>query len=135
MAASSHPDNLGHEPSLGELFGTLTSDLGLLVRKELELAKVEVREEINGTGKAGAAFGGAGFTAYLAAVFVSLAIAIALAAVMPDALAFLLVGVVYAIAAYVLFKQGQERMKQVRPPQQTIETLKEDVEWAKAQMK
>ena len=135
MAVPSRPDDVGHDPSLGQLFSTLTADLGTLVRKELELAKVEVKQEINGTSKAGAAFGGAGFTAYLAVIFVSLAIAIALAAVMPDALAFLLVGVVYAVVAYVLFKQGQERMKQVRPPEQTIETLKEDVEWAKAQMK
>ena len=133
--ATQQPDRIDHEPSLGQLFSTLTSDLGLLVRKEIELAKVEVKEEINGTGKAAGAFGGAGFTAYLAVVFVSLAAAIGLAAVMPDALAFLLVGAVYAVVAFVLFKQGQERMKQVRPPQQTIETLKEDVEWAKAQMK
>jgi hypothetical protein len=53
---------------------------------------------------------------------------------MPRALAFLIVAVVYAVAAAVLISQGRRRLKQVNPvPQQTVETLKEDVQWAKAQ--
>jgi hypothetical protein len=45
--------------------------------------------------------------------------------------------VVYGIIAFVLVKQGQNKMKQASPPvpEQTIETVKEDVEWAKTQMR
>jgi len=53
---------------------------------------------------------------------------------MPTALAFLIVGLLYAIAAAVLVARGRERMKQVNPiPEQTVQTLKEDAEWARAQ--
>jgi hypothetical protein len=57
--------------------------------------------------------------------------------VMPAWLAALIVAVVYGIIAFVLVKQGQARMKRPAPPvpEQTIETVKEDVEWAKTQMR
>jgi hypothetical protein len=47
------------------------------------------------------------------------------------------VAVVYGIIAFVLVKQGQAKMKAAGPPvpEQTIETVKEDVEWAKTQMR
>jgi hypothetical protein len=56
---------------------------------------------------------------------------------MPAWLAALLVAVVYGIVAFVLVKQGQATMKAAGPPvpEQTIETVKEDVEWAKTQMR
>jgi hypothetical protein len=56
---------------------------------------------------------------------------------MPAWLAALLVAVVYGIVAFVLVKQGQAKMRQAGPPvpEQTIETVKEDVEWAKTQMR
>ena len=56
---------------------------------------------------------------------------------MPAWLAALLVAVVYGIVAYVLVKQGQARIGQATPvvPEQTVETVKEDVEWARTQMR
>ena len=50
------------EPSLGELFSTLTSDLGDLVRSEMELARVEIREEAGKAGKAAGMLGGAAWS-------------------------------------------------------------------------
>ena len=52
-----------------------------------------------------------------------------------DWLAALLVGVVYAVAAYLLYRQGRERVEEAAPPvpEQTVETVKEDVQWAKTQ--
>jgi uncharacterized membrane protein YqjE len=120
--------------SLGELFSEMTSDLSTLMRKEIELAKVETKEEVQKAGKAAGMLGGAGVAGYFALLMVSFALAWFLAEFMPTALGFLIVGVLYAIAAAVLAKTGQKKMKEVNPvPEQTVETLKEDAEWAKAQ--
>lgn len=122
------------ELSLGELFGKLTADVGELFRKEVQLAKLETKEEATRAGKAAGMLGGAAAVGYLAAILLSFALVWALSEVMHIAIAFLLVGAVYAVAAIVLFSKGKERMTHVQPvPDQTVATLKEDVEWAKAQ--
>jgi nitrate/nitrite transporter NarK len=78
---------------------------------------------------------GAAAIGLLAAATLTTCFILALNAVMPAWLAALLVAVVYGIVAFVLVKQGQARMKRATPPvhEQTIETLKEDVQWAKTQ--
>lgn len=122
----------GAEPTLGELVSGMTADVGLLVRKELELAKAEVREEAKTSGKAAGMFGVAGLAGHFALLFVSLALAWGLAEIMPTGLAFLLVGIAYAVVAAVFAMKGRERLREVRAPEQTIETIKEDVAWARA---
>jgi hypothetical protein len=83
-------------------------------------------------------FGGAGGAGYFALLFLSLTIMFALAELFGEgpgahALGALIVFLVYAIAGAVLFLQGRKKMQQVSPtPTQTVETLKEDVQWAKA---
>lgn len=120
------------EPTLGELVSGMTADVGTLVRKELELAKAEVREEVRTSSRAAGLLGAAGVTAHLALLFASLALAWGLTEVMPEGFAFLVVGVLYAVVAAVLAAQGKKRMREVRPPEKTIETVKEDVAWARA---
>lgn len=122
------------EPSLGELVAGMTADFGTLVRKELELAKAEVREEAKSSGKAAGMFGAAALAGHMALLFLSLALAWGLTEIMPEGFAFLLVGLLYAVVAYVAATQAKQRMREVRPPEQTIETVKEDVAWAKARM-
>jgi uncharacterized membrane protein YqjE len=120
--------------SLGELFSEMTSDLSGLVRKEIELAKVETKEEASKAAKAGGMLGAGAVTAHMALLFLSLALAWLLAEFLPTPVGFLIVGVIYAVAAAVLLMQGKKRLQEVDPvPQQTVETLKEDVEWVKAQ--
>jgi uncharacterized membrane protein YqjE len=122
------------EKSIGQLFSELTSDLSTLMRKEVELAKVETKEEVGRAAKAGGMLGGAAVTGYFAILFLSFALAWLLDEWMHTALAFLVVGLVYAVVAAVLALRGRDRMQSVNPvPQQTVETLKEDVQWAKAQ--
>jgi uncharacterized membrane protein YqjE len=122
------------EKSLGQLFSELTSDLSSLMRKEVELAKVETKEEVARAGKAGGMLGGGAFAGWFALLFLSFALAWLLDEWMHTALAFLIVGLVYAVVAAVLVMQGRSRMQSVNPvPQQTVETLKEDVQWARAQ--
>lgn len=122
------------EKSLGELFGEMTSEVSQLMRKEVELAKVEIKEEVGRAGKAGGMLGAGAGAGYFALLFVSLALAWLLDQAMNTALAFFLVGLLYAIAAAVLITRGRDHMKNVDPvPRQTVETLKEDAEWVKAQ--
>jgi F0F1-type ATP synthase assembly protein I len=122
------------ERSLGELFADMTGEVSTLMRKEVELAKVELKEEVGRAGKAGGTLGAGAVAGYFALLFASLALGWLLDQVMNTALAFFIVAVLYGIAAAILISQGRQKLKQVDPvPRQTVETLKEDVEWAKAQ--
>ena len=122
------------EKSLGELVAAMTGEVSELMRKEVQLAKVELKEEVGRAGKAGGMLGAGGVAGYFALLFVSLALAWLLDQAMPIALAFFLVGALYGIAAAVLITRGREQMKHVDPvPRQTVETLKEDAAWVRAQ--
>jgi uncharacterized membrane protein len=120
------------EASLGELFSEMTSDLGLLVRKEIELAKTETKEELTCAGRGAAMFGAAAVAGMLALLLVSFAAAWGLAVVIPTGWAFLVIGVIYGVVAAVVALRGRDQMKRVGAPEQTIQTLKEDVQWARA---
>ena len=123
------------DKSLGELFGDLSTDLRNLVSQELRLARAEVTQEVAKAGKAGGLLGAGAFTGYLAVVLLSFAAAWGLSEVVPEGVAFLVVGLVYAVVAAVLLLSGRKKVAAVSPaPTQTVETLKEDVEWAKNRM-
>jgi uncharacterized membrane protein YqjE len=120
--------------SLGELFSEMSSEISTLMRKEVELAKVETKQELRRAGRAGGMLGASGFTGYMALLFLSFALAWLLDQWMPTALAFAIVGVLYGIAAAVLYMRGRSEMREVNPvPEETIETLKEDAQWLKTQ--
>jgi Flp pilus assembly protein TadB len=123
--------------SLGELLKQLSEQTTRLVHQELELAKAELQQKGREAGKGAGLFGGAGALGLAALGALTACFILALNAVMPAWLAALIVAVVYGIVAFVLVKQGQARMKRAAPPvpEQTIETVKEDVEWAKTQMR
>jgi hypothetical protein len=122
----------GEEPSLGKLVGELTEDLSRLMRQELELAKAEIRQEAGKAGKAAGMLGAAGFAGYMTAVLLSLALVFALASFMGLGWATLVVAVLWAVAGAILFSAGRARLRKVSPkPERTVETLKEDVEWAR----
>lgn len=126
------PSRDGSDASLGELLSRLTSDLSRLLRQEVELAKTEVRLEARKAAKAGGMLGAGALAGYLALLLLSFAAAWGLAEVMPAALGFAIVGVLYAIVAALLLATGRRRMQDVEPvPQQTVETVKEDAQWAK----
>ena len=119
--------------SVGQLLGDVTRELQALVRKELELARAEAKEELQRAGAAGKRFGVAGLAGYLAVVMLSFAAAWALTALMPTGWAFFAVGVVLAAVAAAMALQGRRRLREFHPvPQETAETLKEDVQWLKS---
>jgi hypothetical protein len=121
--------------SLGELFSELTQETRTLVRQEVQLAKTEMSQKASQVGKdvgflaAGGAVAYAGLLAIVAGIiFVLAEIGLALW------LSALLVGLVVAAAGYFLVRKGLDALKQENlAPQETIETLKEDKQWAKDQ--
>ncbi len=119
--------------SLGELIATATADLSTLMRKELELAKVEIKREVVNAGKGAGAFGAAGIAALLGLIFLSIALAYGFSKLYGDhvGLGFLTVGVLYVIAAGLAALFGKKSISKVGPPERTIETLKDDVAFAK----
>ena len=125
--------------STGELMKQLAQDMGALFRQEVELAKAEMAEKGKRFGIGAGIAGAGGVIGLLAGIALTICLIAALTIVMPGdgfgalALAALAVTVLYAIAAFVLFKTGQGKIKQAAPPvpEQTVETVKEDVEWLK----
>lgn len=115
---------------VGTLVADVAKDLSTLMRQELELAKVEMKQEATRAGKAGASLGGAGLAGWLALIFLSLTIMFVLDIWMHIAVAALIVTVIWAIVGGVLFTTGKKKLDQVNPvPERTVETVKEDVRW------
>ncbi|HUQ21907.1 MAG TPA: phage holin family protein [Gaiellaceae bacterium] len=107
-----------------------------LARQELQLAKAEMaakgRQAVPGIGMVGAA-GGVGL---LAAGALTACLILALDGIMANWLAALLVGVLLVALAAALYQAGKRRVQEAGPlvPEQTVETIKEDVQWAKTQI-
>lgn len=121
--------------SLGELFGELSRETTTLVRQEITLAKVELTQKAAQVGKdvgflaIGGAVAYAGFLALVAAaiVLINLAINILWLSALIVAIAVMLIG-------YLLIRSGLEHLKHGNlAPTQTIESIKEDAQWAKEQ--
>jgi hypothetical protein len=122
------------DASLGGLVGQLTSDLGALLRDEVQLAKIELKEDATRAARAGGMFGAAAVAGWLAAELLLFAAAWGLAEVMPIGFAFLIVGAVVAIVGLALFAAGRARMRDLNmKPEQTIQTMQENVQWARQQ--
>lgn len=112
--------------SVGDLIGEVSNDLSTLMRQELALAKAEVRQEATTAGKAAGMLGAAGFAGYMVVLFLSITLWWALANVMDEAWAALIVAALWAVVGAVLYMVGKARLKQVHPkPERTVQTLKE----------
>ena len=122
---------------LPELMKTLADQTATLVRQEIDLAKAEFSEKGKKAGQGAGMFGGAGVIGFLALAALTAAAILGLATALPDWLAALIVGLVYAGVAGVLVLQGRNKVQEAGPPipEQTVDTVKEDVEWAKTQKK
>jgi len=122
------------EASLGELFSRLTNDVSSLVSTQLELAKVEIKDEVTRAGKGAGMLTGGALAGYLAVTLLSFAVAWGLAAAIPAGWAFFIVGLVWAGVAAALAVTGRNQFKEIHPvPPQTKAALKEDIEWARQQ--
>jgi uncharacterized membrane protein YqjE len=120
------------DTSIGELIGNISNDMSQLFRQEVELAKVELKQEAAKAGKAGGMLGGAAFAGYLAVVLLSFAVVFGLSNVMDPGWAALIVAVIWAAVGAVLFASGRKQLKTVDPvPRRTVDTIKEDAKWLK----
>lgn len=115
----------GSEPSLGTALGDVTRDMSRLVRQEIELAKAELRRDAKRAGLAAGMFGGAALGGYMVLLFLSFALWWALANVMDQGWAALIVAGIWAVVAAVLFLVARTRTRAIKGPQETAQTVRE----------
>lgn len=121
------------DKSLGELLAEMSSELGTLFTKEVELAKVELRDDAKRAGRGATMLGIAGVAGWMTVLFVSFAAAWLIDQSLNTPLSFLIVGAVWAVVAVVAASTGRSRLRQLEGVPQTKQTLKEDAQWVKAQ--
>ena len=132
----SHNDSHAtRDDSMGELFRQLSEQTSTLVRKEVDLAKAELTEKGKKAGAGAGLFGGAGLLGVFGLAVLTAALVIGLAGLMADWVAALIVGLIYLAGAAVVALRGRDKVREAGPPvpEQTVETIKEDVQWAKNQ--
>jgi uncharacterized membrane protein YqjE len=133
--AAEEPRDL-REKGMGELFKHLSDDLSTLVRQELRLAQAEMTDKGKKASIGASMLGGAGVVGMLALATLTTFFIALLATAMAVWLAALIVTVLYGAAAGALALIGKNRVSEATPPvpEQTVETVKEDVQWAKTQL-
>jgi hypothetical protein len=121
------------DASFAELFKKLSTETSTLIRQEMALARAELQQKGKDAGKGAGLFGGAGVVGLLAAGALTAGIILLLDKLMAAWLAALVVAAAYAAIAAILALIGKGEIQRATPPvpQQTIETTKEDVAWAK----
>lgn len=121
------------EKSIGELVSAATRDLSQLVRSEIALAKSEIKQEVKQASAGAAMFTGAALAGYLTLLFLSFAAAWGIGTLLGGGTGWglLIVGVLYGIAAAVMALTGKKKVSQVKPPERTIRTVKDDLAWAR----
>jgi uncharacterized membrane protein YqjE len=121
--------------SLGELFSELSRQTSTLIRQEVALAKAEIKEKGSEVGKDVGMMAAGGLLAYAGLLALIATIIIILAEFMEWWLSALIVSIVVLGIGGLLVQRGMSALKQTNmKPEQTIETLKEDKEWAKKQL-
>lgn len=136
MAERNGNNDLYDRPT-GELLRELSQQTTELVRQEIELAKAELGEKGKQAGLGAGMFGGAGLFGVGAFAALTTTIIAALDRAMALWLAALIVAVVYGIVAAVLAQRGKQKVQEVGAPvpEQTRDSVKEDVQWAKTRMR
>jgi hypothetical protein len=111
--------------SLGDLLGEVSRDISTLMRQEVELAKAEIRDSAKKAGKGAGLVGGAGYAALMVVFFLSIALWWALGTLVGNGWSGLIVAVLWAVVAAILFAVGKSSMKKVKGIPQTIDTVKQ----------
>lgn len=111
--------------SLGDLLGEVSRDVSTLMRQEVALAKAELKESATRSAKGGGLIGGAGYAAAMAVFFLSVALWWWLGTLIGGGWAGVIVAVIWAAVAGILFAAGRRQFADVQGAPQTVETLKE----------
>jgi uncharacterized membrane protein YqjE len=131
MTTQGGPSDL-REQSIGDLLKQLSQETSTLVRQEMALARAELTEQGKRAGTGAGILGGAGVAGLLTLGSLTAMLIALLDTAMATWLAALIVTVLWGAVAGVLALQGRNKIKEATPPApQTVETVKEDVRWAK----
>lgn len=136
-ATEAYPDEtttrtVQRDASVGELLSEVTDDLSTLMRQQIDLAKAEIKEEAVKAGKGAGMLGGAAFAGYMVLIVGTFAAVFGIAALLGLGWAALIMTGVWAVIAAVLGLRGRTQLRNVSPkPDRTVQTLKEDAEWAR----
>ena len=123
---------LGYQDSIGGLVKGILGDLRELIREEIALARVEIREQAGRAKLAVGALGAGAVALVFGCAFLLVAIATGIADLLdwPVWAGFLAVALLLTIAGLVMLSMGRRRLRSVHPmPEQTVQTLKENSEW------
>ena len=120
---------------LPQLVRSIGSDVSLLVRQQADLAKQEMKQKAGEKAFGGGLLFGAAILALFVLGFLGFAGAAALDLVLPAWAAFLIVAVGYAIGGTIAALVGRQAVATPATPEQTMQTMKEDVEWAKRRLR
>ena len=124
------------ERSIGELFGELSQDMSLLVRQEAQLAKTEMQAKLSRVTGDLISLAAGGVVALVGGLAITAAVILLLIhpiGVTPW-LAALIVGALLGIVGWVMLQRGLKDLKRTDPtPRRTVETIKDDIQWAKEQ--
>ena len=122
--------------SIGELFGELSQDMGLLVKQEAQLAKTEMQDKLAKVTADLVSLAAGGIVALVGGLAVTAFIILFLIdpVGLKPWLSALLVGAVMGMAGWMMLQRGLKNLKRTDPtPRRTVETIKDDIQWAKEQ--
>ena len=111
--------------SLGDLLGEVTRDMSTLMRQEVELAKVELKQSATRAGKGAGMLAGAGVAGHFVLLFLSLALWWALGNVMGLGWSGVVVAAIWGVVAAILAARGRKELNAIKGMPQTAETLQE----------
>jgi uncharacterized membrane protein YqjE len=120
---------------ISEVLQDIVSNVQDILRSEVRLAKAEIREEAAAAKGPALMLGIGAVSAIFSALFLLLAAVYALSNVVPNWAAALIVGVVLAAVGSILVAAGAKRFEPGRRVHNVSEKLKENLEWAKPQIK
>jgi hypothetical protein len=124
------------ERSLGELFSDLWQETRTLINHEMRLARLEMSQKASQVGKDVTYLAIGGFVAYAGFLAILLAVIVGLSNLIPLWLSALIVGAVVALVGFLLIQKGRSDLqRQDLTPKKTVATMKENVEWARDQMR
>jgi uncharacterized membrane protein YqjE len=132
---SAHDTTEARDRPVGELVKDLAGQTSTLVRQEIQLAQAELASKGKVAGRGAGMLAGAAVAGLLALIALTAVLIAALDTALPLWLAALIVTVLWAVIGAVLAARGRKELQQAGPPvpEQTVETVKEDIQWAKTQ--
>jgi uncharacterized membrane protein YqjE len=126
---------LQNNRSMTEVLQDIVGNVQEIIRSEVRLAKAETREEVSKAAKSSVLLGAGLVLAVYAVGFLLLTIVYALETTLTPWLSALIVAVGVMLVAMMAVAMGRKRMKEVHIPEKTVGTVKENVQWAKQQIR